>query len=155
MNVKNFLIAAIVCTVALCSNSAQSQEHQHHTGKHTKLTLNHGKKWNSDAPLRQSMDTLRSAFQQKLEGNHHAISKADFKQLGEITHAEVSNMVANCKLTPEADAVLHQIIAEMMQGADVMTGKTKGKPENAAHKVIAALNNYGRLFDHPNWVVLK
>ena len=43
----------------------------------------------------------------------------------------------------------------MTQGADVMTGKAKGQPAKATHKVINALNNYGRLFDHPNWIILK
>lgn len=158
MMIKKILMLTALSTACFGGNTiqAQEQEHQHHSSEHSKLSLNHGKKWNSDAALRLSMNTLYAAFQKKITGQQHqALSKADFKQLGEITQAEIANIVANCKLTPEADAVLHQIIAEMMQGADVMTGKAKGQPAKATHKVINALNKYGRLFDHPNWMMLK
>ncbi len=153
---KKILILAAFCVASFYGNVTQARQHQHHSSEHGKLSLNQGKKWNSDAPLRQSMNTLHAEFQRKIAGKRHqALSNTDFKQLGEITHTEIANIVANCKLTPEADAVLHQIIAEMTQGADVMTGKAKGQPAKATHKVITALNNYGRLFDHPNWIILK
>jgi hypothetical protein len=135
---------------------AQAEGHQHPDTGHHKLSLDHGKKWETDAPLRNSMDALRLAFQAKLDDIHRGkLSSSEYAKLGNATHAEVANIVAKCKLSPDADAVLHLIIADMLAGADIMTGKAKGKPANGAHKVVAALNSYGHYFNHPGWAMLK
>ncbi|MEW6098304.1 MAG: hypothetical protein AB1666_03865 [Pseudomonadota bacterium] len=59
--------------------------------------------------------------------------------------------MSNCKLPPEADAALHGILAQIAQGTDAMAGKSKTKPRDGALKVVAALDEYGRTFDHPGW----
>jgi hypothetical protein len=135
---------------------AEAAQHAGHGLGSAKLSLNHGKKWATDEPLRKGMETLRAAFAEHL----HAIQKgklpaAEFKALGEKTEKEVGNIIAQCKLEPEADAMLHLIITDMISGADIMTGKVKGSPRAGAHKVVAALNNYGRYFDHPGWNSLR
>jgi hypothetical protein len=64
----------------------------------------------------------------------------------------VAYIVANCRLSPDADAMLHLVIAELLAGADAMEGKAKGaNPGAGADKVIQALDDYGRHFDHPGW----
>jgi hypothetical protein len=61
--------------------------------------------------------------------------------------------VANCKLTPEADAVLHVVVADLLAGADQMKSGTDAAA--GAHKVVTAANEYSRYFDHPGWKVLR
>ncbi|MGB4813289.1 MAG: hypothetical protein WBP13_12530 [Methylophilaceae bacterium] len=53
------------------------------------------------------------------------------------------------QLEPAADEMLHFVIADMISGADIMIGKTKGNPLAGAHMVVFALNNYRSYFNHP------
>jgi hypothetical protein len=60
--------------------------------------------------------------------------------------------VSQCKLKPDADAQLHLVVAELLQGADAMHGKTdKVTRQAGAVKVLGALETYAAYFDHPNW----
>jgi hypothetical protein len=69
---------------------------------------------------------------------------------------QVAFIVANCKLAPAADAVLHVIVADLVAGADAMEGKVKGTAPRAGFvNVVQALDTYAKYFDHPNWQVLS
>ena len=158
---KTFCLAAVMPVVfALLSGPAFAEAgHHHHDGStaaRARLVLNQGQKWQTDAPLRQGMEAMHSA----LAGNLHAIHQgklpaAEYKRLGETVEQAIAGIVAECKLSPGADAVLHVLIGEMVTGAAAMTGKTDAPPRAGAHKVVMALNNYGRYFDHPGWADLK
>ena len=66
--------------------------------------------------------------------------------------SEVGGIVANCKLEPKADAVLHVVIGEIGAGTDAMAGKDpKRRPAQGMVQVAQALNDYGRTFDHPGF----
>jgi hypothetical protein len=145
-----------LCLVTFGQAYAEAGDNSHHEHGSAKLSLNHGKKWPTDEPLRKGMETLRVAFTEHLHAIHKgALSAAEYKALGEKTENEVGSIVAQCKLEPEADAMLHLVIADMIAGADIMMGKAKGKPLAGAHTVVSALNNYGRYFDHPGWNGLR
>jgi hypothetical protein len=151
-------IATMVVCLLLGSGSlvraqtAHSAHAPHEEHGAAKLSFDHGKKWATDEPLRKAMENLRVVYAENLMAIHEGkLSNAKYKTLGVQTEKEVGNIVAQCKLAPEADAMLHLIIADMIAGADVMTGKTKGNRRAAAHKVMAALDNYGQYFDHPGW----
>lgn len=120
------------------------------------LSLDHGRQWETDAPLRAGMDKLRAAFAERLHAIHaDALSAADYAALGETTAREVGAIVAQCKLRPEADAMLHLVVAELLSAADLMTGKVEGAPRQGAHRAVMALGDYGRYFDHPGWTNLE
>ena len=156
---KTFRLAAVIPVVfALLSGPAFAEAgHHHHDGSAAaRLVLNQGQKWQTDAPLRKGMEAMRSA----LAGNLHAIHQgklpaAEYKRLGETVEQAIAGIVAECKLSPGADAVLHVLIGEMVTGAAAMTGKTDAPPRAGAHKVVMALNSYGRYFHHPGWADLK
>jgi hypothetical protein len=102
------------------------------------------------------MEALRSAFAEHLHAIHKGtLPLAVYKSLGEETEKVVGSIVAECKLDPDADAMLHLVIADMIAGADIMMGKAKVKPRTGALNVVSALNSYGRYFDHPKWNSLK
>jgi hypothetical protein len=155
--VTSALAALFTCLIALSHPASAETAHDAHSqhGAMT-LSLDQGKPWQTDAPLRAGMDNLRAAFAEKLHAIHEdRMSAEDYQALGGKTRQEVGAIVAQCKLTPEADAMLHLIIAELLSGADIMTGKAEGAPREGAHKAVMALDNYGRYFDHPGWVGLE
>ena len=64
--------------------------------------------------------------------------------------------VSTCKLEPKADAQLHLVIADILQGVEAMEGKAKKmKRQAGALKVAGALEKYNSYFDHPGWQPLK
>jgi hypothetical protein len=118
---------------------AAGESHEHgHGAVEAKLVLDHGKKWQTDAPLRKGMENIRAVLstRQKPEA------------LAELINAEVAYIVQNCKLPEDADAQLHLLIAELLAGADAMKGE---HPREGAEQVAKALNQYGEFFDHPGW----
>lgn len=52
------------------------------------------------------------------------VSGADYSQLADNMNTPFAHIVANCKLPAEADAQLHIVLANMMQGVDTIQGKT-------------------------------
>lgn len=151
------LAALFTCFLALSHTACTETSHDTHSDHGAMaLSLDEGKPWQTDAPLRAGMDELHAAFAENLPAIHEdRMSAADYQALGEKTRQEVGTIVAQCKLTPEADAMLHLIIAELLSGADIMTGQAEGAPREGAHKAVMALDNYGRYFDHPGWVGLE
>jgi uncharacterized protein with PIN domain len=117
-----------------------------------KITLDHGRKWATDAPLREGMAQIRKAL-----ARHHAavkkgtMSDAGYAELGAAIEKNVASILANCKLSPEADANLHVIIAQLTGAADELQAGPAASHEEAARKAMNAVNLYGRYFDHPGW----
>lgn len=152
------LAGAFGLALMVAGGSLHAAEHGHADEGHgpARLQLNQGKKWETDAPLRQGMAKLRAGMGEKLEAIHKGKLSADeAKALGEKIDAELATIVAQCKLEPQADAMLHLILADLMAASEVMQGKHKGKPVTAARKAVGALNSYGRYFNDPQWKALK
>ena len=138
--------------------AAEPAGHSHdQTGVPAKLSLDAGKKWASDAPLRKAMANVRNAMDKSLDAIHGGrLSAAGYGALAGKINGEVAYMISNCKLEPKADAQLHTIIATMLEGVEAMEGKVKKvKRQDGAVKVIGALENYGTYFDDPSWKPIK
>lgn len=132
----------------LASAAEQGHDHGHATAK----PLPHGQRWQTDAPLREGMGQIREAFAPQIALVHNnKLTPDQYKELAAKTEAQVGNVVANCKLPPDADAALHGILAQIGEGTEAMAGKSKMKPRDGALKVVAALDTYQRTFDHPGW----
>lgn len=145
--------AALVVGLSGAALAATGPAAHDHGGHKVKLALDNGKKWATDEPLRKGMAAIRG----NLEGALHAIHEgklnaAGYNALADKVGAQVGGMVAECKLEPRADAQLHVVIAQMMEGVDAMQGKLKKvKRQAGAVKVLSALEQYGTYFDDPNW----
>jgi hypothetical protein len=151
---------ALVAAGLLCINAvgtaafAATNAHDHGHAPAAK-PLPAGKRWATDTPLRESMARIRAAFEPKLGAIHNGkLAPADYKALAQATEAQVANIVANCKLPPDADAALHGVLAQIGEGSEAMSGKAGMKPRDGALKVVKALGEYGRTFDHPGWKAL-
>jgi len=147
----------LVCTgvaAALLSAAPLAAEHAHHDqGVPATLTLDQGRKWPTDEPLRQGMGRVRAAMEQALPAIQTDKAKPQqYRDLAGSVQKEVAYIVANCHLAPDADAMLHRLIADLLAGADAMQGKARGiAPRSGAINVVQALDDYGRYFDHPGW----
>jgi hypothetical protein len=147
-------LAAVVLALGFAAPAlaAAPTAHEHGAAPAT-LSLNAGKKWPTDAPLRQAMGNIRAAMDASLHPIHEGrFGAAKYGALARKIDGEVGYMVANCRLEPKADAQLHLIVARLVEGAEVMAGKAKGtKRVDGAVKVLGALENYGNYFDDPSW----
>ena len=131
---------------------AQTASHDHGAATH-KLTLDQGRKWATDEPLRAGMGRIRSLAERPLEAAHAGkLTPAQYGELAMQIETEVGAIVANCKLEPKADAMLHLVIADIAAGTDAMAGKNaKVRPALGLVKVAQAVNHYGSHFDHPGF----
>jgi len=135
---------ALAIALAFAGPAAYGQAgHEHgHAADEPQLVLNQGKKWPTDAPLRQGMENIRSALGGGMK----------YGALATKVSTEVAGIVQNCKLEPEADAQLHLVIADIMAGVEALEGKAKGETRRAgAEKIARALVAYGEHFDHAGW----
>lgn len=152
---KGIRQAALAAAVALAfAGPALAANEAHEHGAHeAKLVLDHGRKWQTDEPLRQGMSNIRGAVAKDVKAIHaNKATLQQYEALAKKVNAEVAGIVQNCKLPPEADAQLHIVVAELMAGAEAMQGKEEGVTRRAgAERVAKALNAYGEHFEHAGW----
>jgi hypothetical protein len=131
--------------------SVQAQTHAHDGPDAVKLQLDAGRKWATDEPLRTGMSRIRGLVAPQLGAAHAGkLSAAQYAALASSIENEVAGIVANCKLEPKADAMLHVVIMEIGTGTDAMAGKTPGvAPAEGLVHVATAVNEYRRFFQHP------
>jgi hypothetical protein len=156
-----FIIVSAAAFAAACAPAAHAAApapdvpaaHAHDSAHAPGLHLNQGRKWATDVALREGMTNIRALVAPAVHGT---MGKAEYAALASRVEMEVGNIVANCKLAPEADAVLHVVISEVTGGADTMAGRSPGTPPSKGLlQVAAAVNDYGRYFDHPGWKAIR
>ena len=149
-------VATLAASLVAVSAAAQTgHEHGHHPAGAavTQLQLDQGKKWPTDPSLRSGMAAIRTAF----DADHHSIhagkeSDAQYAALAGRIEAQVQTIVANCKLPPAADANLHFVIADLLQGVSLMRGEDPSRSRHdGAALVHGALLAYPEYFDDPGW----
>jgi hypothetical protein len=152
------LIAALAVLATPALAQAQHQHeggHQHETSSAAvaNLKLDGDKKWATDASLRSGMAAIHAAF----KADHPAIhagtqTDAQYDALAARIEAQVNSIVANCKLPPAADANLHYVVADLMQGVGLMRGQDPQRTRHdGAALVHGALKAYGQYFDDPDF----
>jgi hypothetical protein len=153
-------LATAVATTALATSllagpaiAQAAGPHSHGAGTLHALNLDHGRQWPTDEPLRAGMGRIRSLVEPALgAAKAGALPAARYGELASRIEAEVGTIVADCKLEPQADAMLHLVIAEVVEGADAMAGND---PAQGLVRVATALNEYGRYFDHPGFEPIR
>jgi hypothetical protein len=153
---------SLLCTIAAgalglaTTTTARAQNdhaHQHDSAAAAveQLQLDGARKWPTDASLRAGMGTIHAAF----EADHPAIhagqqTDAQYEALADRIETQVNSIVANCRLPPAADANLHFVIADLLQGVSLMRGQDAQRTRHdGAALVHGALSAYGRHFDDP------
>lgn len=146
------LMAAAGLLIGIAGDALAAGEHAHsgHGAAVQELKLNNGTKWQTDAPLQKGMEEIRAQMTASLDRIHHGtFALAEFEALGSGLERQIEYITENCRLPEEADAQLHLVLADVIEGIEVM----KGKPDRAAGAVLVvnALAAYGRHFEHPGW----
>lgn len=154
-------VAATLSAAALLSMSpgivsAQDHSHSHGDEKPAQLTLNNGKKWDTDANLRLGMSRIRDALAAELPAIHSGKATTEqYRALAQKTNDQIAFMVKNCKLDPKVDAMLHLVLADIIAGADAMMAQDGNEARKGAEKIARAVDNYGAYFAHPGWHGMK
>jgi len=114
-------------------------------------------KWQTDTALQQGMLNIRAIVEQSLpQIRADQFSDEHYNALGQAVETQVAYIVKNCKLDPSADAVLHDVLGELSSGIDRVTARTaENQRTHGVSYIIAALDNYGRHFDHAGWTPIK
>ena len=84
--------------------------------------------WATDAPLREGMARIMDSVESL---SHYEMGHLTAEQalgMAAAIEKDVGFLIANCKLDPDADAVLHGIIADLMKG----TAELKKDPTDMA-----------------------
>ena len=156
---RHVLLAMTATLLALVTTTAARAQHEHEhmhepgAAAIAQLKLDGDRKWPTDASLRSGMAAIHAAF----ETDHPAIhagkeTDAQYEALASGIEQQVNSIVANCKLPPAADANLHYVVADLLQGVSVMRGQdAKRTRHDGAALVHGALNAYGKYFDDPEW----
>jgi hypothetical protein len=152
-------IAVLIACCAMAAaipGAARAQEmhqHMHGGGSVSQIRLDAGRKWPVDDSLRSGMAGIRKAF----DADHPAIhagkeTDAQYDALAARIEAQVNDIVRNCKLPAAADANLHYVIADLLQGVSLMRGKDPARSRHdGAALVHGALLAYGESFEDPSW----
>lgn len=150
---KNLLRSSMLIALILPGMgyaASQSLLPHDHNDQHTlQLELNSGKKWQTDAALRQGM----AAIYLQLSSAMPAIHQGEFppSKLDDLSveiEKQVAGIVSNCKLNAKADAQLHIIVAQLLKGSTQLTGKQPGSSaKEGVITVLDAISNYTRYFD--------
>ena len=135
----------------LAETGMTGHQRDHHARKAleaSKLSLDHGKKWQTDAPLRHGMQRINDAVLQAVPAYHKdSLTLPEAGKLSSEINTQVAYMIANCKLEPTADATLHVFIGDLLAGAARMEGDP-ASPQGLPH-IVRTLDQYTKYFDHP------
>lgn len=161
---RNKLIGAIGVLAGLFWGSAitaGAAEHGHrHDDQHAaagELKLNNGKKWATDDALRRGMVGIRNQVAEHLHAEQAGkVGPAQYNTLAKGVNEQLGYIFQNCRLNKEADAALHQILAQVIEGVEILEGKRAGvERREGVMKIAHALETYPTYFAHPGWKPLQ
>lgn len=126
---------------------AHAQHEHEHAGPAAATPQASSQRWSTDAPLRTNMQAIRESVGDLKHHEMGHMSPDQVKQAATDIEGRVQDIIANCKLAPDADAALHPILAALLQNA----GALKADPGklDAIPPLRAALADYARQFDDP------
>ncbi len=151
ISTKSLMLAALTLCLALGQPALAAGPHAHEgPTAAVRPQLDHGKKWPTDDVLRRGMDDIALAMRQSLAPIHsNVFTPAQYEALAARIQARIDDVVANCKLPEQADQQLHLVLEQIIDGAANMKAGTRR--DQGAVKIVRALAQYGRYFDHAGW----
>ena len=147
---KLLVSAAIALGLAIGVPALAAEPHAHGDPAVVQLRLDNGKKWQTDDVLRRGMSEIRAAIAESSTAIHAStFTPAQYQALATRIQAQIDDVVGNCKLPEEADAQLHLVLEQIIDGVAEM--KTSTDSRQGAGKIVQALAQYGEYFDHAGW----
>lgn len=142
-----FAVALLSATPQAVREGHGAQAHVSHVAASTDAPA---RLWAADASLRDGMRRIRSAVGALEHYEHGHMDAAQATNVAGLIDAAVGDMVANCKLAPDADAALHGLLAKFVAGARALR-EAREPPAAAIAQMRDALARYPQLFDDPQW----
>ena len=99
----------------------------------------------SDAPLRKGMGDIRAAVAALEHNEHGHMNQQQALATVGIIERSIGDIVANCKLEPEADHALHGVLAKLGRGIAAI--KADPNDKSALVPLREAVADYSKLFD--------
>ena len=134
---RTLLLSLLLPAALACAAPAIAQDHDHHAAPPAATTApaTPAQRWATDAPLRAGMAGIRTAVEAlgHYEMGHMGPEQAAEQAAG--IQAHVRDIIANCKLAPDADAALQADPAKL----------------EAIAPMREALAAYARQFDDPQF----
>lgn len=150
---KTTAIVLLLAMAALAAGPHLLGEHDHGKISASDLVLNDGRPWSTDEALRTGMERIRDgAAPLAASGSTPPLAADQAAALSAAISQHVDFLIANCKLEPKADAALHVLLADLVDGAKALAADPGSRA--AKDRVLGALDQYPRYFDHPGWKAL-
>ena len=143
-----FAVASALFAVPARAQSVDAHA-QHATHVADTATSPASPRWATDAPLQRGMRDIRQAVAALEHVQHGHIDATQAGAFADQIQAAVNDMIANCKLAPDADAELHALLVKFVAGANqVRTGPVTLEVLKPMQEALAA---YRTRFDDPGW----
>jgi hypothetical protein len=145
---KAFLISTILSFVFSGQSYAAENSHHSHGDSSNVSEVKPDKKFIADEALKERMNSILSAMQKLNKTGSASEKKKKVVTTGGRVESVVQDIFKSCKLAPDADAAIHPILAEILEGAYLLK---KGDEKNGHERIHKALLKYGDNFEHSGW----
>lgn len=145
---KAFLILTALSFVFIGQSYAAENSHHSHGGSSNASEVKPDKKFIADEALKERMNSILSAMQKLNKTGSASEKKKKVVTTGGRVESVVQDIFKNCKLVPDADAAIHPILAEILEGAHLLK---KGIEKDGHERIHKALLKYGDNFEHSGW----
>ena len=149
ITIRLLMSGLIAFGLALAPTGVLAAEPHAHAAK-VEIMLDNGKKWPTDAALRQGMGEIRVAIAGALARIHSSeFPRGEFEQLAAKVQAQVDYVTANAGCPRRPITSCTSSWSRFLDGIAAMkadTGQTQG-----AVQIVQALELYGTHFDHAGW----
>ncbi len=106
-------------------------------------------RWKVDAPLQDGMGRIHQALEELRHYEMGHMSEAMAQDRAGLILEAGAYIFAHCKLEPQQDAVLHDMLVPLLAAAQKLKEHPQDMSEVAAMR--KAVVNYPRYFDDPGW----
>jgi len=149
-NIKRLSLAtitvALACAALLPATAfAQHAGHDDHAAHAPATAPADGQRYATDAPLRKGMADIRMAVAALDHHEHGHMNEQQALATVGIIERAIGDIVANCKLEPEADHALHGVLAKLGKGVAGL--KADPNDMTALAPMREAVADYAVLFD--------
>ena len=140
---------AVLCLVV--ASQANAQAHAHPKAGYVPVSAPQAasQRRATDAPLREGMQGIRAAVDALGHYEHGHMGPEQAAILADQVQGHVNDIIANCRLAPEADAALHAIIVPLMTHAAAL--EANPAKLDAIPPMRQALSDYAARFDDPGF----
>jgi hypothetical protein len=150
-NRKARYLVFFTCLVSIpAAQAQQSHEHGHAAHGVMQIELDHGRRWATDAPLREGMERVRAVVATARQANARGrLNATQAQALAAGVEEGIAFMVQHCRLEPKADANLHILLGRLSAAATAV--KANPKAADGLPQMLEVLELYPRTFTHPGW----